>query len=172
MNSTFRIDYVEAALIELLKHTIGGAYADELGADPPPVVDIESLGDQDFNEDGQLVMRPPSIRVRFLGDHDDPARDNQRLTYQSHCEFELLCCESSLRSHADQRRQTLVFISVIKDQATGARINLADGTKSFPISLIGTRLLEGFVAGVDEVYSVRFDIEGFAQFSGVNSQLP
>ena len=179
MSSTFRIDYVEAALLALLTANLPNAYGSALPAGSPQIVmngnqptasiDIDSLGDKDFDENGQLVLNPPSIRVRFLGGNYDMARDNQKLTYQSPLVYELLCFESSLRSKADQRNQTLILVSVVLDQLAGARLNLTDGSKTEPIRLVDVSLIEGAANGVDQLFSAQVEIRGFAQFSGANA---
>jgi hypothetical protein len=169
VSSAFRIDYVEAALLQLLQTVMPAAYGTELGSEGPAAVNIDSLGDDDFDEDGQLVLQPPSLRVRFRDDPYNPARDNQRLTYQSHQSYEILCFESSLRSKADQRKQTLVLVSVVLDQLAGARISLADSSKTFPVSVLGVTRVDADGGPVDQLFSILVDIEGFAQFSGVNA---
>lgn len=168
MTTAFRIDFVDAALIDLLNKELPTAYAAELGASSA-AVDIEPLGDDDFNDDGLLVLQPPSLRVRFLGADYDTLKDNQRQTYEGALLWELLCFESSLQSRADQRRQTLVLVSVVLDQLAGARLLLSDGTKTLPISLVDVRLVDGAASGVDQLFSVRISIGGFARFSAVNA---
>jgi len=164
MNTTFRIDYVEAALLQLLNANLAAAY----GAP----VDIDSLGDNDFDENGRLALRPPSIRVRFGVADYDPLHDSRRLTYQANPQFEVLCFESSLRSKADERRQTLILVGVVQDQLSGARLNLADGSKSMPLTLGRVALVETEEGPVDQLFSIGVTVEGIAQFSGVNTQLP
>lgn len=166
--SLFPLDYTEAALLQLLTTALPTAYGAALGSGPVSI-DIDSLGDTDFNEDGQLVLNPPSLRLRFKDEPYDPAHDNQRVTYQSHQFYEVLCFESSLRSKADQRKQTLVLVRVVLDQLAGARLLLADGSKSLPISIVSVTLIEADSGPVDQLYSVLIDVEGFAQFSGVNA---
>jgi hypothetical protein len=170
VSSTFRIDYVEAALISLLNAKLPAAYGTELGnAGRPVAVDIESLGDDDFNEDGRLVLQPPSVRVRFnFGDYNN-LRDNQRLTYQSTPQFDVICFESSLRSKADQRRQSLVLVGVVTDQLAGARLNLSDGSKTMPVTIGRVSLVEDDYGPVDQCFSIAIGIEGIAQFSGANA---
>jgi hypothetical protein len=168
VSSTFRIDYVEAALLQLLNANLPAAYGVALGATSASI-DIDSLGDEDFDAEGQLVLQPPSVRVRYLGADYNTLRDNQRLTYQTAPQFELLCFESSLRSKADERIQTLVLVACVQDQLSGARLNLADGSKTMPITMVDVRLVEGNAAGVDQLFSVRIGIEGIAQFSGANA---
>lgn len=171
MSSQFRIDYVEAALLALLNEKLPAAYGTELGTSVVSM-DIDSLGDKDFDDDGQLTLQPPSIRVRFSAGNYDNLRDNRRLTYQANPQFEIWCFESSLRSKADERKQTLVLVGVVQDQLAGARLNLSDGSKAMPITLESVGLIEMGSGAVDQLYAVTITIEGFAQFSGVNAQLP
>lgn len=171
MSTTFRIDYVEAALLALLTSNLPGAYATTLGVASAPI-DIDSLGDNDFNEDGQLVLNPPSVRLRFSVAGYNTLRDSRRLTYQAEPQFEVLCFESSLRSKADERKQTLVLVGVVQDQLSGARLDLADGSKSMPITLGRLALVETEQGPVDQLFSQAITVEGISQFSGVNAQLP
>lgn len=167
MSSTFRIDYTDTALLALLRDKLPAAYAIELGK-PRVAVDIDALGDDDYNEQGQLVMRPPSVRMHFLEAPYQSVHDNQRLTYQAAHIYELLAFESSLRSKSDQRAQTLVLVNVILDQLAGARLDLADGSKAGPIGILGVDLLTTESGPVDQLYSIKISMDGFAQYSGVN----
>jgi hypothetical protein len=160
VSSAFRIDYVEAALLALLAAKMPAAY----GAN----VDIESLGDKDFDDNGRLTLQPPSLRVRFAGAGFNNLRDNQRLSYQVGDLFEVLCYESSLRSKADARNQTLVLVAAALDQLAGARLVLADGTKTMPLTIKSVELVVVEEGPVDQLYSIALDIEGIAQYSGAN----
>jgi hypothetical protein len=162
VSSTFRIDYVEAALLALLQAKIAGAYGSK--------VQIDSLGDDDFDDDGRLVLQPPSIRLRFAGADYENLRDNQRLTYEAGLPFELLCFESSLRSKADERKQTLVLVATVQDQLVGARLLLADGAKTFPIEMRSVALVDTDQGPVDQLFSLVVLVKGTAQFSGANAQ--
>jgi hypothetical protein len=171
VSTTFRIDRVEAALLALLNANLPAAYGTELGTGVVSM-DIDSLGDDDFNEDGQLTLQPPSIRVRFIAGNYENLRDSRRLTYQANPEFDILCFESSLRSKADERKQTLVLVGVVQDQLSGARLDLADGSKTMPITLGPLALVETDQGAVDQLFAQRITVEGIAQFSGANAQLP
>jgi hypothetical protein len=162
VSSTFRIDYVEAALLGLLNSNLAAAYGAK--------VQIDSLGDKDFDEEGRLVLQPPSVRVRFAGADYDNLRDNQRLTYEAGLPFELLCFESSLRSKADERKQTLVLVATVQDQLAGARLVLADGSKTMPITMKSVSLVAAESGPVDQLFSVVVLVNGIAQFSGANAQ--
>ena len=162
MSSTFRIDYVEAALLALLNTNLAAAY----GAN----VSVDSLGDKDFDDDGRLVLQPASVRVRFAGADYKNLRDNQRLTYQAGLPFEILCFESCLRSRADERKQILVLVGTVQDQLAGARLALADSTQTMPISMQSVKLVATDEGPVDQLFSIVIVVEGIAQFSGANAQ--
>lgn len=162
MSSAFRIDYVELALLQLLKTNLPEAY----GAD----VNVDSLAGKDFDEEGRLVLQPPAIRVRFAGADYAAMKDNQRLTYQAQMPFEILCFQSSLRSPADERKQTLVLVATVLDQLAGTRLLLSDGSLTMPITLKFVHLEETAEGPVDQLFTAGIDVEGIAQFSGANAQ--
>ena len=162
MSSTFSIDMIEAALIDFLCSKLPLAY----GA----FVDVNSLGDDDFDEEGTLVLRPPSARLRFMDATYKNLRDNQRLTYQTDPHFELWCYESSLRNKADQRRQTLVLGKAAQGILAGTRLQLADQTQTMPISLLRVGLVNTASGPVDQLFAVEFIVEGIAQFNGEYAQ--
>jgi hypothetical protein len=166
--SQFRIDYVEAALLALLKSVMPAAYGT---AANPAAIDIDSIGDKDFNAEGQLTLKPPSIRVRFGGADFKNLHDNQRLSYEGGMPFEIMCFESSLRSKADERLQTLVLVSVAVNQLAGARLALADGSSTMPITLQSVSSVITEDGPVDQLFSITVLVNGFAQFDGPNARL-
>lgn len=161
MSSAYRIDLAESALLTLLKENLGAAY----GTD----VQVDSLGDKDFDSEGALILQPPAVRVRFMGAEYNNLRDNQRLTYQGKLLFAVWCFESSLRSKADERLQTLQLVAAVQDQLTGTRLSMEDGSKTMPISLVGVELIEVEQGPVDQLFSVNVAVESDAQFSGINA---
>jgi len=160
--SKFQIADVEAALIALLNTSLPTAYGTS--------VDIDSIGDKDFLDDGTLTLQPPSIRVRFAGAKYDNLRDNQRLSYEASLLFEVMCFESSLRSKADERLQTLQLVQVVQDQLAGARLALADGTSTMPVELDSVSPVITDSGPVDQLYAIVFAVNGIAQFSGTNAR--
>jgi phage gp37-like protein len=160
--SKFQIADVEAALIALLNSSLPVAYGTS--------VDIDSIGDKDFLDDGTLTLQPPSVRVRFAGAKYNNLRDNQRLSYEATLLFEIMCFESSLRSKADERLQTLQLVQVIQDQLAGARLALADGTSSMPLELDSVSPVITETGPVDQLYAIVFAVNGIAQFSGANAR--
>lgn len=161
MSTSFRVDYVEAALIALFTANLATAY----GAP----VDIQSLGTKDFDSDGRLVLQPPSLRIRFAGASFDPLRDNQRLTYEAKFAFDILCFQTSRRSLSDARLQTLQLVAVVQDQLAGTRMQLEDSSWTLPITLRAVELVEAPELPVDQLFNVPILIEGPSQFSGVNA---
>ena len=132
-------------------------------------VHVDSLGEKDFNEDGALVFQPPALRVLY-GDSDYiSTQDNKRLTYNCDMNFDILCSESSLRSPADMRRQTLVLVAAVQNQLSGARLQLTDGTTSMPVILRRVQLIVQPGGPVDQFYSLSITAPGIAQFDGANS---
>jgi hypothetical protein len=165
--SQFTILLAEGALIALFKSVMPAAYGT---VDAPILIDIDSLGDKDFDAEGQLVLKPPSIRVRFDRTRRDNLRDNQRLSYQAKHSFDVLCFESSLRSKADERKQTLVLAQTVENQIAGARLALADGSSSMPCSLGATYLVAESSGAVDQLFCVEVIVEGIQQYDGPNAR--
>ena len=165
--SRFQVSYVEAALIALLIAVMPAAYGT---VDAPIAVNVDSLGDKDFDAEGQLVLKSPAIRVRFDRTRRDLLHDNQRLTYQAKIGFDVLCFESSLRSKADERLQTLQLVQAVENQLAGARLLLADGTSSMPCSLGSTYLVAESTGSVDQLFCIEVVAEGIQQYDGPNAR--
>ena len=163
MSSTFRIDYVEAALLALIRAKLPIAY----GAP----VSTESLGDDDFDENGNLILRPPATRVRFRGARYQSLRDNQALTYEPVMPFEILCFEQNLRGPEEERQQTLVLVATVLDVVAGARLTLADeeSTRTMPIRIVAVDPVDMEQGPVDQHFAIHIDVEGIAQFGGANA---
>jgi hypothetical protein len=161
MTGLARIDYVEGALIALLKANLPAAY----GAP----VDIQPIGDKDFDENGRLVLQPPSVRVLFVDAGFSNLRDNLRLTYEAATSFEIWCLQSSRRSLADERVQTLGLVAPVINQLVGARLSLEDGSRTCPATLKRIYLIRQEELPADQVFSIVISFEGPAQFDGPNA---
>lgn len=166
--SQVRIDAVEAALVALLKSVMPAAYGT---ADAPVSINIDSIGDKDFDNEGSLILKPPSIRVRFGGADYKNLHDNQRLTYQAGMPFEVMCYESSLRSQADERLQTLVLVETAINQLAGARLTLADGSSTMPLTLQSVSPVITDDGPVDQLFAITVLVEGIAQYDGPNASV-
>jgi hypothetical protein len=81
----------------------------------------------------------------------------------------VLCFESSLRSKADERLQILGLVAVALNQLAGARLALADGTRSMPLEIKRVSLVIPDDGGpVDQLFAITVLISGIAQFDGPN----
>lgn len=162
------IDSVELSLVTLLRTAMPAAYGT---VDAPIAIDINTVGTKDFNEKGQLAIKPPSIRVQFASAEFNNLHDNQRLSYEAGYSFEVLCYEGSLRSKADERLQTLKLVDVVLNQLAGARLALSDGTSSMPMTLRAVSLVIPDDEGpVDQLFSISVLVNGIAQFDGPNAR--
>lgn len=167
--SQFQIDQVEAALLTMLSAGMPAAYGAALDIGTKNV-DVDAIGDRDFNEKGDLVLRAPAIRVQFLTAKYNNLRDNQRLTYQAGMSFDVLCFEESLRSKKDRRKQTLILTAVVQDQLAGARLALSDGSSSGPVEINSVSLQVPETGPVDQLFAITITVPGIAQFSGANAR--
>jgi hypothetical protein len=130
-------------------------------------VDVKSMSGSDFDEDGQLVFRPPCSRTRYVGSMYESLHDNSAVTYNCDHIIEVWCCASNLRSREDQREDTKALAGKILEQLAGARLALADGSKSEPVRIVDVKTLETDLRGTIVVVSVA--VPGIAQFDGVNA---
>ena len=160
MSSQLRIDQAEAALIAMLEAKMQAAYGSP--------VQVDSLGDKDFDDDGTLILQPPAIRVRYTGTKFASLRDNSGLTYMAEHVWEVLCFESSLRSKEDERAQTLALVAVALNQLAGARLQLADGSTTPPVKLEGVSLVIA-PGAADQSFGISIVVGGPAQFDGPNA---
>jgi phage gp37-like protein len=151
-----KLEDVEVALVELLK---------SIFSDGAVTVDVMST--KDVNENGDVIVSPPAVRIYYEGEQDDGSRDNQKLTYQVTQVWSIWCGDSDLGSLEDERLGALQMVSKAKNGLAGARMKLADGTKTTPIALSGIAQEQIDPKGV--WYSVRIAIGGIAQFDGANA---
>jgi hypothetical protein len=164
----FQIDYVEGALISLLKTVMPAAYGT---VEAPALIDINTVNSKDFNSQGQLAIKSPSMRIQFGESSFDNLRDNQRLSYESGIHFDILCFKSNLHSKADERLQTLGLVDVALNQLAGARLALQDGSSSMPIELKRVSLVIPDDGGpVDQFFAITILVKAIAQYNGPNAR--
>ncbi len=162
MSTKMQIYDVESALVALLKGSMGTAYGRP--------VDVKTIGKKDFSDDGAITMKAPAVRIRFAGAVYDGLHDNQRLTYEGAMSFEAWCFDVNLRSQAEARLDCEKLASALADQVAGARLRLADGSQTQPISLSSIDPLMSEEDPADQLYIVIFTVSGIAQFSGQNAR--
>jgi hypothetical protein len=161
MATKVQIHLVEAALLELLSTRLKISYGMN--------VDVESIGKGDFDEDGQLVLKSPAVRLIFVDGHFGSARDNQRVTLNTALIFSAACYHESLRSKAQERTRSFQLLGTVADELAGARLKLSEGVYTEPILLTGAVQVMDAGGPVDQCFAVTFTVTGIAQFSGVNA---
>lgn len=152
--SQFKIEEVEAALIALLRQKLEN-------------VRVAGISGKDLDKEGNLVAPPPAALVLFDTETQDPQRDNQRRTYQTTQVYRILIGTKDMSSVASQRSRAFTIISQVKDVLAGARLALADGSKSMPMTISTVQLEQIRPEGV--WYSLEVSVEAVAQFSGANA---
>ena len=160
--SVVAVNDVENALVALLQSVMPGAYGTP--------VDVKTIGQKDFTDDGAVTLRPPAVRIRFAGAVYDQLRDNQRLTYEAGMTFEAWCYDTNLRSPALARLASEALAMAVIEQVAGARLRLADTTETLPIGLNSVEPLMSDEDPADQLYIVIFTVKGIAQFAGQNAR--
>ena len=156
-----QLDQVETAIITLGTAALKAAYSQQ--------IDVDSIGQKDFNDGGDLIISPPCVRIRFAGAEYNALRDNQKLTYEGKPVWEFWCFEENLRSKAEERLDTLKLVTAVQDTFTGARLPLDGGYRTEPMELLSVLPAMDENAVVTQFYIVSFRVNGIAQFSGANA---
>jgi hypothetical protein len=150
----FSPDQVWRAIQALLTGTLG----DE--------INVDCVGEKDYDEQGSLTIVPPAARVLFLEEISE-AVESQNLNYRSKQKFAVLVADADLSSDAQvQRDKSILLARMVKLQLTGARLTLNDGTTSDPVRCLGLEPLR--TAEIGLAYVVGFEVEGMAYFPGPN----
>ena len=144
-----------AALVALLKQQLG------------PEVDVDAIGVNDFDADGELTVRTPAVRVVF-GDEDATSFEMQGQNYAVEQNFGVICAAEDLRAPQAQRDVTLQLARKVKLILAGARIQTCDGELSEPVLYRRLRPLP--TANVGLAYVPEFCVPGIAQFPAPNAQ--
>lgn len=130
-------------------------------------VDVKEISVKDFSEDGELVMSPPSVRSFFAEETAQSTSDTQRLSYNAVVRMIALCGDEDLRSPQAQAKASLRLAGQVKSLMIGARLVLASGDRSEPVTYIGT--IPEPVEGLGIAYAAAFEVPGLAQFAGPNA---
>lgn len=156
-----QIHLVEAALLALLPERLENSYAKR--------VDVKTISDKDFGDEGQLILQPPAVRIHFDRARYGTSRDTQRTALNAELDFSFLCFDESLKSRADERTRTLSLVATLQNELAGARLQLEQGVYTEPILLTGVEQTQDRFGPVNECYAVLCMIPGLAQFSGPNA---
>ncbi len=133
-----------------------------------PAFNVAAISDRDFNEAGEIIMDPPSIRIFFAGEVARATSDSQRLSYEVEGRYGVLCADQDLSSVANQAFASATLLDQVKSALCGARLLLADGETTEPVQWVNTEPLP--VDGIGVAYSLGFVVPGLAQFAGTNAQ--
>ena len=130
-------------------------------------VNVAEISERDFNEAGELIMSPPSVRSFFTGEKASSLSDTQRLSYNVTGVYVALCASEDLRGSVDQAKASLRLASRVKTIMAGARLALPDGDITEPVTFISMHPEPLDDVGV--AYAVTFEVPGIAQFPGANA---
>jgi hypothetical protein len=144
-----------ASVVVLLKQ--------QLGQD----VDVDAIGEQDFDADGELSVRTPAVRVVF-GDEEATPIEMQGDNYAVEQSFGIICADQDLRDPQEQRVKALRLAQRVKRVLAGARLVTSYGEISEPVLYRRMRPLP--TANVGLAYVPEFCVPGIAQFPAPNAQ--
>lgn len=131
-------------------------------------VDCAVISDKDFNENGEIVMQPPSVRVFFAGEIAKATSDSQRLSYEVDGRYAVMVADIDYSSAANQAMASAALLAQVKSILAGARIVLSGGDVSEPVQWVSTEPQP--VEGVGMAYCLGFIVPGLAQFPGTNAR--
>lgn len=151
----FAIDQVWFAIEDLLRQELGDA------------IDVDSIGEKDFDEQGDLTINPPAARVGFADEKAGQPLDPQNATYNGEQMFFVVCAAEDMRGTKEQRLASLRLVAQIKHQLVGARLWLKDGTQTEPLIFAGTSPLPTKAIGM--AYVAGFIVPNVAQFAAPNA---
>jgi phage gp37-like protein len=129
--------------------------------------EVQQLAANHFNENGDIIVKPPAALVLWTGELPTVNKDNTRTSYQSVQSFEIWCADTNLRSMAEESTDSLKIVALVRAQIAGARFTLADTTKTQPAVLGETGILQIDKNGT--WYATKFAVPHSAQFAGVNA---
>lgn len=138
------------------------AIQEQLKADLSQDLDVDSIGEKDFDEEGMLTLRLPAARVLFLGAEATPV-ESQNVTYRQTHRYGVMCAdESDDQDPQTQRDKSLHVAQRVARSLTGARLVLGNGQTSDPVRYAATDPWPTRNAGM--AYVVAFLIEGTSSF--------
>ena len=143
------------------------AIQDLLTSQLPDGVDVDSIGAQDFDEQGDLTINPPAARVLFIDEKAGQPVETQNATYNSEQAFAVVCAAEDLRSTHWQRIASVQLAGQVKNLLTGARLLLEDGSQTEPVIYAGMMPLPTKAIGMS--YVVSFIVPNIARFAAPNA---
>lgn len=132
-------------------------------------VDVKESGDKDFNDNGELILKNPAVRVWFEQAAYGDTRDISKTTLSATFRFQVVCRHTSLRGAQETRDRSHALTEAVLVELAGARLLFEDGTRSDPIAIRGVARTNDFAGIVQDCFSVLIEVDGFAQFDGRNA---
>ncbi len=144
------------AMIALLQDQLGNA------------VDVDAIGDKDFDEQGALTVTPPAARV-FFAEESAQTFETTGENYNAEQQYGVICADEHLGPDPQQQREaSLALAGKVSDILVGARIQLAGGGgQSEPLLYRRTTPLP--TANTGMAYVVQISVPGIAQFPAPNA---
>jgi hypothetical protein len=150
MSSQLKIEDVDAALQAAL-------VAANLGAQ------VSGISDQNFDNEGNLIIVPPAVLVLFESETLTAQRSNTRLDYTADKQFSILCGARNFAGDQSEKVSAYQLATKVRDALAGLKLLLADGSKTEPITLLGVQREQFDSNGT--WYSVLVSVGGTAQFT-------
>jgi hypothetical protein len=138
-----------------------------------PGVDVAAAGEKDFDDDGQLIIQPPSVRGLFAGETAE-TEDVQHMTYAALPVFDILCIDEDVSSDTQaQRRSSLRLAARVKHILAGAKLVIAPASEGCEAVKSDAVIYRGMMpvptANIGMGYAVAFGVPGIAQFDAPNA---
>jgi hypothetical protein len=125
---------------------------------------VSPIGEEDINDDDQLVLQMPCARPRYAGSQYKNQGDNQWVTYDVSHFFEIWCGAEDLSGKEAQRAATLAVVALVLPLIAGARLRLPDTSVTEPVALKSIGKLPDDIVG--QIYIVTIEVCAIAQFPG------
>jgi hypothetical protein len=149
------------ALVALLASQMDAAYEHP--------VDVKQASKNDFDDEGELVLKKVAVRVQFGQAEYAQTRDISATTLSASLMYQIVCRHESLRSDSERRDRTMELVQAVQAVLAGARLLLVNGTKSGPIILHNVLPVSDGFGVIDDCYGLTIEVPGFAQFTGANA---
>jgi hypothetical protein len=155
MPSEFKPDELVAAIVGKLKTGLEAA------------AQVKQLAGEDFDANGDIVAKPPTVLVAWVKESPTVNSDNTRTSYQSEQLLDLFSGDVNLRSAEEESTNALALVSKVRAQVAGARWTLADGTKTGPTKLGDSEIAQ--ISRNGTWYVTRIAVPHSMLFAGVNA---
>ncbi len=154
MPTQFKVNDVEQALITVLKaNSALTALNSQIGA----------LSSNQFDQQGNLIVRPPAVLVLYEQTADVAGNDTTRKTYKTVHEFSIFCGAKNLSSVDNERADCESLVATVRAALAGQRLLVdAGATQTPPVELNGVRREQFDSNGV--WYSAGVLVEAISQF--------